>query len=157
MKSHWNQSYEHIKELVCERVEMIRVEAFDVVWNLRAAIAEASTQILKLEEDSTEKSRQTIQLTYQPRLDSLNEQLRIVEMACEFRCELLKNTLIHITDPHALTVDLQAVAVVGLENDLVPIPAEITDDATNPSSSDFSLGDSIASNEEQSDFRSKPR
>lgn len=157
MKSHWSQSYEHIKELVSERVEMIRVEAFDVVWNLRAAIAEASTQILKLEEDSTEKSRQTIQLTYQPRLDSLNEELRIVEMACEFRCELLKKSMIHIENPHALTVDLQAVAVVGLENDLVPIPAETTDAAMNPASSDFSGGDSKESNEEQSDFRSKPR
>ncbi|TWU10521.1 DEAD/DEAH box helicase [Allorhodopirellula heiligendammensis] len=129
LKRFWGQSMDELTELVAERIEMIRVEAFDVAWNLQAAINEANRQIEQLQSAPSEQNKQTIQLTYLPRVSMLREALQISEHACRLRCDLLEKSLEHLQHPSPTSVYLQAVAVVGMQNDPVPLPEEPDDDA----------------------------
>jgi ATP-dependent helicase HepA len=155
MKSNWAQSLVSIQDYFRERVEMIRVEAFDTAWNLRAAIEETQLQIKTLVDEATTKSMQTVQLVYKPRLDSLNEELKIVWSAAEFRCDLLHKTISHVENPLPETVDLQATVVVNLQADPEPIQLVVPVDAANVS--DLGISDEVKTATDSAGFRTKPR
>jgi hypothetical protein len=153
MRRFWGESIEQTEELIEERIEMIRIETFNSVWNLRSAMDEVRKQIEELESFPSEQNDQTIRMTYRPRLSLLEEELRVVEFACKSRCELLEKSLSHLKSPSTETVELQAIAVIGLQKDPVPIPVqqpnEEADDEAHSAASEFQTlstpsGDDVA-------------
>ena len=158
MKRFWAQSMVEIEELINERIEMIRVEAFDVAWNLQAAMDEANRQIEHLQSAPSEQNKQTIQLTYLPRISMLREALQVGEHACRLRCELLERALEHLKHPSPTSVDLQAVAIVGMQNDPVPLPEESVDDAEeSPTENEFATASPPEPDATTTDKPNKPR
>lgn len=158
MKQFWGQSMVEIAELIAERLEMIRVEAFDVAWNLQAAMDEANEQIEQLQSAPSEQNKQTIQLTYLPRVSMLREALHVGEHACRLRCDLLEKSLEHLKHPSPTSVHLQAVAAVGMQNDPVPLPEETDDDAeVNPTANEFATTSPPQQESATTDKPNKPR
>ena len=82
MKKVWSELSEHVRQRIEERLEMIRIEACDVLWNVQSAIDETSEAIDELQANATEHNTQTLKLTYLPRLVQFKEQLSLVERAC---------------------------------------------------------------------------
>jgi len=158
MERFWAQSMVEIEELINERIEMLRVEAFDVAWNLQAAMDEANRQIEDLQSAPSEQNKQTIQLTYLPRISMLREALQVGEHACRVRCDLLKKSLEHLKHPSPNSVHLQAVAVVGMQDDPVPLPEDSDDDTEESSTpSEFATSSPPQQESTTTDNPNKPR
>jgi len=158
MKRAWNERIEYVRQRIEERLEMIRIEAFDALWNVRSAIDETSERIEELEANATEQNAQTLKLTYLPRLTQFKEQYSLVERGRDLRCELLQRSLDHLAEPRPNTVELQAIAVIDLQHDPEPIIEEQDD---GPLANEFATSTSpdIRSTADLSDFQrpSQPR
>ena len=148
MKRAWNERIEYVRQRIEERIEMIRIEAFDALWNVQSAIDETSERIEELEANATEQNAQTLKLTYLPRYTQFKEQLSLIERGRDLRCELLQRSLDHLSEPRPNTVELQSIAVIELQPDPEPMIEEQDDGpaanefATSTSSDDQSTGDS---------------
>jgi hypothetical protein len=158
MKRVWGERTEYVRQRIEERLEIIRIEAFDALWNVQSAIDETSERINELEANATEQNAQTLKLTYLPRLAQFNEQFSLVERGRDLRCELLLTTLRHLSEPHQNTVDLQSIAIIALQPDLEPMPRE-QDDA--PDENEFAestfLNTDFASDSSNSARAIKPK
>jgi len=128
-KKHWALSLGQIRERIEERVELIRVETEDALWNLRSSKEETLKRIEALELASSEHNEQTIQLTYRPRLALLEEQIALIQRGCDLRCGVLRETLEHLCSPSDESVYLQATAVIQL----LPEPELTNQQAAEPS------------------------
>ena len=133
MKRGWSERSDDVRQRVEERLEMIRIEAFDALWNVQSAIDETSERIDELQANATEQNAQTLQLTYLPRMVQFKEQFSLVERARDLRCELLQRSLDHLSEPRTNTVELQSIAAIDLYPDPEPMTKE-RDDGPDSSS-----------------------
>ena len=153
MKRVWSERIEDARQRIEERLEMIRIEAFDALWNVQSAINETSDRIEELETSATEQNAQTLKLTYLPRLTQFKEQLSLIERGRNLRCDLFQKSLGHLSEPQPDTVELQSIAVINLQPDPEPMIEEPDD---GPVTNEFAES---ASPDAQSDFQrpSQPR
>ena len=56
MKRVWSERSEYVRQRIEERLEMIRIEAFDALWNVQSAIDETSERIDELQANATEQN-----------------------------------------------------------------------------------------------------
>lgn len=138
-REHWAVGRGTIRERIEERVEMIRLEAEDALWNLRAAMAEAQRRIQSLRVVANASAEQTIRTNYEPRLRLLAEQVELICRGRDLRCRLLHRSLGHIEEPSADTVYLQATCAIRL----LPEPVVAHEDEQTPTSEQDATGKSI--------------
>lgn len=138
-KIEWASGFQEVEEAFAEREEIIRIECEDRMWVVLAAIREVQAQIKDREENATEANLQIVAANFRPRLIQFQEELELVRRGRDIRLKSLRRSLKHITSPEQDSVVLQCSAVIGMENDPVPIVSEPTDNH-----------DAIAQNDEQS-------
>lgn len=121
-KHHWASNLEGIKEAVAERQEILRIEMYDRLWVLEAAIDEIGQEIDRRNENASVANLQAINSNYRPRMIRLQEELELTRRSFETRIEMLQKTILHLQSPDKSTVHLQCTAVIDIENDPVPLP-----------------------------------
>lgn len=135
-QKHWALSSAEIRERIEERVELIRVETEDALWNLRSSREETLKRIKALELAPSEHNEQTIQLTYRPRLALFEERMALLKRGCELRCAVLRDTLEHLRSPSEASVYLQATTIIQVLPEL-ELPTQQATDVPAESSSDI--------------------
>ena len=132
----WAVGLDEVIEVFEERDAVIRIEAEDRLWILRAAIKEIESEISQRESNPTEANQQAISNIYRPRLNQFQEEVELTQRSRDLRLKRLQESLDHLRGPTQATVALQCTAVIEIADDPVPIE-EDSEDETSPTAGEF--------------------
>lgn len=153
-KQSWSSDPNRSDEVITERQEILRIEMYDRIWVLDAAIAEIEAEIQRRRAAPSDANNQAIAANFQPRKSRFEEERSLTIRSYETRIALLERALSHLQNPEESSVQLQCTAVIELENDPVPIPDE-DDDGESASKEEFANASPAA--QETSPQPTKPR